>query len=335
MKSNHDSVNQTSGRNLAEEQISRKKLKSAEIPPEKILARATTNLKKEKADTHNLEAINLKRKVVFLSRAMLFSSIPHSEVSDSFFVRDNGICLITMQVKNGQMLPFGRLPRLILFWICTQAVRCKNREISIGRTITDFAKKLGLSVSGGVRGDVTRLRLQLQRLFLTSFTISSKKTNEVEFNDVRILDDGQWQSHGNLKYFSEKILLSEPFYEDCISHAIPLEFEVLRNLRSVFALDIYCWLTWRMSSLKKVTYIRYEFLNWQFGANYSSAGYRHILDFRKAFKSNLKIVMLHYPMAKVRIEKKGIRLWRSETHVHSIFSKSLVENSNCHNLAGS
>ena len=46
-------------------------------------------------------------------------------------------------------LPFGNLPRLILAWVCTEAVRT-----------------LGInSDSGGARGEQTRLRNQMKRLF--------------------------------------------------------------------------------------------------------------------------------------------------------------------------
>ena len=52
--------------------------------------------------------------------------------------------------------------------------------------------------------------------------------------------------------------------------------------RSPLALDIYFWLTYRMSYLQKDTLIPWEFLQMQFGAYYATDG-RGPRDFKKKF----------------------------------------------------
>ena len=63
-------------------------------------------------------------------------------------------------------LPFGNLPRLLLAWVCTEAVRTQSRELVLGSSLAEFMRKLGISSdSGGSRGERTRLRNQIDRLF--------------------------------------------------------------------------------------------------------------------------------------------------------------------------
>ncbi len=63
-------------------------------------------------------------------------------------------------------LPYGNLPRLLLAWVCTEAVRTQSRELVLGSSLSDFMGKLGMApVGGGPTGARTRLRNQMRRLF--------------------------------------------------------------------------------------------------------------------------------------------------------------------------
>ena len=61
-------------------------------------------------------------------------------------------------------LPFGNFPRLILAWLCTEAVRTRSRVIVLGPSLAKFMKTLGIYSSGGGR-DQIKLRNQMKRLF--------------------------------------------------------------------------------------------------------------------------------------------------------------------------
>ena len=37
-------------------------------------------------------------------------------------------------------LPFGNFPRLILAWLCTEAVRTQSRELVLGRSLAKFMR---------------------------------------------------------------------------------------------------------------------------------------------------------------------------------------------------
>ena len=69
-------------------------------------------------------------------------------------------------------LPYGNLPRLLLAWVLPRkAVRTQSRDLVLGRSLSEFMRTLGLHTSGGsTRGNRTRLRNQMDRLF--SATVS-------------------------------------------------------------------------------------------------------------------------------------------------------------------
>ena len=40
-----------------------------------------------------------------------------------------------MTAGAGNRLPFGNLPRLLLAWVCSEAVRTQRRELVLGRSL--------------------------------------------------------------------------------------------------------------------------------------------------------------------------------------------------------
>ena len=56
-------------------------------------------------------------------------------------------------------LPFGNIPRLLLAWVCSEAVRTQRRELVLGRSLYEFMHKLGMEDrSGGRHGERARLK---------------------------------------------------------------------------------------------------------------------------------------------------------------------------------
>ena len=103
----------------------------------------------------------------FMARTMALCSLPRSNPGKrKEYVRRNGPYKLGMTAGIDNKLPYGNLPRLILAWICTEAVRTQSREIVLGRSLSKFMRALGInSTSGGSRGEQTRLRNQMKRLF--------------------------------------------------------------------------------------------------------------------------------------------------------------------------
>ena len=80
--------------------------------------------------------------------------------------RVNGPFTLLMTATGTAKLPYGTLPRLRLAWVCTESVRTQSRTVVLGRSLNEFMGKLGIKPgSVGPRGDRTRLRNQMDRLF--------------------------------------------------------------------------------------------------------------------------------------------------------------------------
>ena len=106
----------------------------------------------------------------FMARTMALCSLPRSNPGDRLqYKRANGPYKLIMSVTGDHKLPFGNLPRLILAWVCTEAVRTQNREIVLGRSLSKFMRTLGVYDSSG--RTQTRLRNQMKRLFGCSVSL--------------------------------------------------------------------------------------------------------------------------------------------------------------------
>ncbi|MBB2903226.1 hypothetical protein FHR75_004068 [Kineococcus radiotolerans] len=110
------------------------------------------------------------------------------------------------------------------------------------------------------------------------------------------------------------VTLSAELYEEVPHRPVPVDIGALRLLRgSPLRLDVYTWLTYRMSYLRKPVVVTWEQLRFQFGTQVSTPrGYRH---FRADFSEALRWVLAIYREAKVDEVANGIRLRPSPPHV--------------------
>ncbi len=59
---------------------------------------------------------------------------------------------LSLVVQPGHGFPFGVIPRLLLTWISTEAVRTKDPVLPLGDSLSDFMGQLGLVPTGGKAG---------------------------------------------------------------------------------------------------------------------------------------------------------------------------------------
>ena len=226
----------------------------------------------------------------FMVRLMALCSLPRTNPGRrKEYVRRNGPYTLVMSAGGLNKLPFGNLPRLLLAWVSTEAVRTQCRELRLGRSLSEFMRKLDItSTSGGNRGTRTRLRNQMDRLFNASIqfiyeddhhkaTMSSFVADRTDFwwdpkrPDAPVL----WDS---------KIELGEKFFQEILRHPLPLDMNILKALkRSPLGLDLYMWLSYRTFTLKEPVKLRWRDLYRQFGVNPDQAGNRRTVD---AFRTN-------------------------------------------------
>src|SRR5205085_2248759 len=102
------------------------------------------------------------------------------------------------------------------------------------------------------------------------------------------------------------------FFDEVVSHPVPVDLRALRALkRSPLALDIYCWLGYRMSYLRCPTVIPWQVLALQFGSDY-----KRTRAFREAFRAELRRVQTVYFEAEADPDHPdGLMLRPSRPHV--------------------
>ena len=99
----------------------------------------------------------------FMARMMALCSLPRTNPGNRLqYKRVNGPYKLVMIAGADNKLPYGNLPRLLVAWVCTEAVRTQSRELILGSSLSEFMGKLGMDSIGGAR---TRLRNQMRRLF--------------------------------------------------------------------------------------------------------------------------------------------------------------------------
>ena len=167
----------------------------------------------------------------FMARLMALCSLPRTNPGDrKEYKRVNGPYTLYMVAGGGNKLPFGNLPRLLLAWVSTEAVRTKSRELVLGRSLAEFMRTLGIYHNSGGRGGVqTRLRNQMDRLFSASVQLIYEDEHGKQFIASHIADRGEfwWNERkpDERVLWESKIHLSEPFFNEIIQHPVPARYE--------------------------------------------------------------------------------------------------------------
>lgn len=251
----------------------------------------------------------------FMARAMVQATLPHRKVDSTYFERKNGAFTLSMQALPKVGLPYGALPRLLLAWTTTEAVKTKSRELELGDSMSSFMAELGLTATGGKSGSITRLKNQTRRLFTATVAASYEDENHIEDMGYRLADRSVlwWHSKDpeQAGLWKSTVTLSENFFNEVIDRPVPIDMRAIRALKkSPLALDIYSWLTYRASYLKRSTVIPWASLAQQFGSNYAE-----LRNFKAAFLNELKKVVLVYGQVQVEITEQGLIVKPSLTHI--------------------
>lgn len=291
----------------------------------------------------------------FMSRALVLATMPYRDPQSVVYERKNGDFKLRILAGYEGGVPYGVYPRLLMSWVTTEAVRTQSPELNLGDSLASFLRdvmEVRSGAGGGVRGSGTRVSEQMKRLFGSFVTaqysgklqnrgfmlknILIAETAEFTDADMRALDkisnpsrvpasdreigvsDALWQPQApaELGTWQSKLRLTTNFFQECVDNPVPIDLRAYRALRgSAMAMDIYTWLTFRMSYVKKQTRpIPWELLQMQFGTSLANdeQGRR---DFKKAFLKYLKIVQTIYPQANVEVADRGLILKPSRPHI--------------------
>ncbi|MCL2311593.1 MAG: replication protein RepA [Firmicutes bacterium] len=269
-----------------------------------------------RCDTDYIADIN------FICRMMITSALPYSKIDSNTYNRTSGNCKLSITNGYNGILPYGSYPRVILSWIITEAIRTKSREIYIGDSLSNFMKQLGILATGGKTGSFNRFKQQFIGLMTSNITYSfvDSRTKKSIVLNFHVADAIKFSSDNHDDFFKTKVVLDELFFNEIIKYPIPVDKEALNVLMSSsLALDIYFWLTYKMSYIREETEISFASLKSQFGFNYGDTKHGRY-EFRRKFMAQLRFVLSLYNTAKVTINDDGICLYPSPTHVRKINS---------------
>ena len=236
----------------------------------------------------------------FMARTMALCSLPRTNPGNRHqYKRVNGPYKLVMVAGADNKLPYGNLPRLLMAWVSTEAVRTQSRELVMGRSLSEFMRSLGVYSSAG--GVATRLRNQMRRLFHCTVSLiyedergaasaSSLVADRTEFwwNERKPDEPMLWDS---------KIYLGEAFFNEIIRHPVPLDMNTLTALkRSTLGLDLYLWLVYRTFPLRAPLRLTWRQVYRQFGAHPDKASDKKtVQNFRSEVLRELKKIKLAWP----------------------------------------
>jgi len=266
------------------------------------------------------EIVEAKQEIGFSARLLVQATLPHSKLPPEVteFERSNGFVTTRIMSPKAYGLPYGTYPRLLLAWMTTEAVRTKSPDLELGRSLAAFMEKLDLGRSGGRHGAIPRLRQHMQRLFTSSVSATVKRDGEMHsigffpVEKFSLFWDPKNPEQQTL--WQSRLSLHPRLYEEIVDRPVPVDLAAIRTLakgRSPLALDLYQWLTFRMSYLRQPCTIPWEALQLQFGVSQEIP----VRLFKAKFTRRLKQVIEVYPQAKVEPTKAGLKLWPSKTSV--------------------
>jgi len=272
----------------------------------------------------------------YFARSLVQATLPYKEPDPNLPVWFRQAEDVALMIKPGYYIdrsgdkpesksigyPYGSIPRLLIAWISTAVKLQQQRELVLGKQLSEFMTAIGLDKhTGGKTGSITRLRDQMKRLFAADMAIvRGGSPEDASFSNSKysVADSTNlwWdpQSPEQAGLWESTVVLSEKLYKELIENPIPIDLRALAALSAApMAIDLYSYLTWRMFNLKKATTIPWEALWVQFGSNSDSENAQK--KFKQLFKATLERVLLVYPEAKATPVKSGLYIAPSQTSI--------------------
>lgn len=260
--------------------------------------------------------------LTFMHSIMCQVGFPRSKVNGYEFERicgGAGLYIRAGKLWDGkqfvqQPLPYGPMPRLVMAYLNTQALRHQSPEIEVGNSASNFLKLLGKKSSGGRTGTYTTFRKQVKALSACSMTLGfSTTTTTITYDGKPIKQFEAWLSNNDKQssLWPGTICFSKEYYQTLIGHSVPLDLRAFNSLTaSALAMDVYAMLADRLHRISgRPVVLHWRSLRTQFGQEYT--GSEADKNFKKKFLPALRKVLAVYPKAQVSQVKGGILMMSS------------------------
>jgi hypothetical protein len=250
--------------------------------------------------------------VGFLYSGWCQAALPHKKLADEavWKVQTERVTLVVEPGRRNLLgdhtefvgVPYGSRARLILLYLQSEALRTKSRDIELGRSLHAWLGRLGIPIGGKSFRDVREQADRLSRCRLTFHVQQGGRAGLINQNIVDAAmfvagDDG-----GQDSLFVETARLSETFFQQLQKHPVPLEEPAIKAIsNNSQALDVYCWLAYRLHVLPAPRTITWPSLYAQFGSSY-----KKLAHFKMRFVDSLKVAIAVYPAANIDLDERGL-----------------------------
>jgi len=258
----------------------------------------------------------------FLARQLVQTTLPHADPGNvPVWSRSNGNLTLTIQQGYNDDStpighPYGIIPRLLLYWLTTEAIRTKTPRLVLGDTLAAFMDDLGLDDRGkGPRSDRVRLEQQMRRLFAARISFKSRLEQDGHVAQVTAYmqvakqtvywwspapaqQSALWQSY---------VELDTDFFAAITANPVPVDLRALRAIkRSPLALDLYSLLTYQAFRAGKGG--RARFMSWRQLQAALGTSYADLANLRKAINPALLKIQAVYPGLVLGAREGGIEV---------------------------
>jgi len=208
-------------------------------------------------------------------------------------------------------IPAGAKARLLFAYINDQAIRTKSPVVDMGHSLRDFMERNGVPVCGSNAKEITRQAKNIAAAYILLGKWEKKKVTQ---RKMEIAEGMTFWIEKNPKQGSlwqPEMELSEKYMQTLQNHKAPLDFRALVGLQgSPRAMDVYCWLAYRLKSVSVPTKIPYEALHPVFGREI-----KQLKHFKERFKEAVIEAHKFYPEARIELDKDYVTLCESPLSV--------------------
>lgn len=255
----------------------------------------------------------------FLHAVLCQVGLPRSRQEGRTFERHSGNASLLLEAGQRTVglgkwqecpLPYGAQPRLVLYHLCSEAIRTQSNIVDVGGSIREFLGRVGISIGGK---EFNRFKEQMTALSCCRMTLAyvtpNGRVSQIAATPIDSFDAWLHPDPQQGAFWPDVIELHPKFFNTLLEHAVPLDPRAIHALQhSALALDVYTWLAHRLCRVRTDNGVKLYWKNLrdQFGQEYKDPK-----DFKKTFKAALMKVCAVYPDARVREEAGGIRLYPS------------------------
>lgn len=241
------------------------------------------------------------------------TSLPHRRIPDTErWVRQGAN--VTLTIDPGSLpdakgaskvrgVPYGSRARLIMLYLQTRAVQTNSPEVDLGSTMRGWLIRMGLPDGGKQYRDI---RDQADRIAACTLTFQWRRDGGgvAYVKDTIVRGGFAIPTDDQPRLWVDTVTLSDSFFGALRAHPVPIAEPALRQISGdSAAIDVYCWLAYRLHALSDPTPISWAALYQQFGFAYA-----RLRDFRRDFQTVLAKALAVYPDAVVDIDDCGVTL---------------------------